>query len=159
MLFIDRLQASDASFVLTNANCAVISSICRRLDGLPLALELAAARCAHVSPVDLLPLLAHRLPLLTLSSQDAPVRLQTMRNAIEWSVDLLDDQARTLFLQLAVLPDSFPLDCVAAVATSSERSDVANDGIIALGTLIDLHLSRRSIKMRFVPLPDAGNRS
>ena len=101
-LFCARARAARADFRLTEANAPVVAEICVRLDGLPLALELAAARIRALSPQSLLVRLDRRLPILTGGPADAPPRQQTMRDAILWSHDLLTREERQLFRQLAV---------------------------------------------------------
>ena len=92
-LFIDRARAAKPDFVVTNENAPAVAEICYRLDGLPLALELAASRVKLLSPQAMLPKLEHRLQLLTTGARDLPERQRTLRGAIEWSHDLLDDAA------------------------------------------------------------------
>ncbi|CAA9543265.1 MAG: hypothetical protein AVDCRST_MAG59-1040 [uncultured Thermomicrobiales bacterium] len=120
-LFVERAQAAAAGFALTEANGRQIAEICRHLDGLPLAIELAAPRTRILSPAALLARLANRLQLLTGGPRDAPERLQTMRQAIAWSYDLLDPDHQTLLRHLAVFVGGFPLD--AAEAVTSRRAD------------------------------------
>ena len=102
-LFIDRAYTVQPGFSLTLANAAAIVEICRRLDGLPLAIELAAARIPLLPPAALLARMERRLPLLTGGARDLPVRLQTMRAAIAWSYDLLTPEEQTVFRRLARL--------------------------------------------------------
>ena len=122
-LFVARASASDPRFALTEENAVAVAEICRRLDGLPLAIELAAARVTHLSPSALLDRLdlpeAGRLPLLTGGPRDLPSRLQTMRDTIAWSHDLLDDAEQALFQLLAVFVGGFTLE--AAEWVSSEQ--------------------------------------
>src|SRR5690606_28532616 len=88
-LFIERAQATRADFLLGREHTPAIADICVRLDGLPLAIELAAARCAVLSPTSILARLDQRLPLLSGGPRDQPDRLRTMRGAIDWSYGLL----------------------------------------------------------------------
>jgi predicted ATPase/DNA-binding SARP family transcriptional activator len=101
-LFVERAQAIAPDFAVDSANAAAIAEICARLDGLPLAIELAAARSKLLSPQALLKRLDRRLSLLTGGVLDAPVRQQTLRAAIAWSYDLLDASERALFASLGV---------------------------------------------------------
>ena len=115
-LYLDRAQAADAAFALTAANGSAVAEICRRLDGLPLAIELAAAHGAVLSPAALLARLDQQLPLLGGGPRDQPDRLRTMRGAIAWSQDLLDPPQRALLRRLAVFAGSFTVDGAEAVA-------------------------------------------
>lgn len=101
-LFLMRAQAGQSDFQLTPENAPIIAEICARLDGLPLALELAAARIKVLTPLELLKGLRHRLALLTGGSRDLPVRHQTLRDTITWSYDLLELEEQALFAQLSV---------------------------------------------------------
>ena len=101
-LFIQRARATQPSFGIDETNAATIAEICRRLDGLPLAIELAAARVRLFDPVTLLARLSDSLKTLTGGARDLPGRLQTIRGAIEWSYDLLDEDEQTLFARLGV---------------------------------------------------------
>jgi predicted ATPase len=116
-LFAARAQAADFDFMLSLANAPTIVEICRQLDGLPLAIELAAARVRLLSPTALLARLAHRLDLLAVGGQDQPFRQQTMRNTIAWSYDLLNTAEQALFRRVAVFADGFTLLAAEAVAT------------------------------------------
>jgi predicted ATPase/DNA-binding CsgD family transcriptional regulator len=115
-LFVARAQAAAPSFQLTEANGPTVAEICRRLDGLPLAIELAAPRTRLLSPAALLSRLTNRLQLLTGGPRDAPARLQTMRQAIAWSYDLLDPPAQALLRRVAVFPAGFTIQAVETIA-------------------------------------------
>ncbi len=111
VLFIERARAVAPGF----QPAAAVSEICRRLDGLPLAIELAAARVALLNPDELLERLDRRLPLLASRSRDAPARQRTLRATIEWSYELLEPDEQELFRRLAVFRGSFSLDAAEAV--------------------------------------------
>jgi predicted ATPase/class 3 adenylate cyclase len=111
VLFAERAQAVARGFAPT----AAVGEICRRLDGLPLAIELAAARVALLDPDELLARLDRRLPLLSSRSRDAPARQQTLRATIEWSYELLEPSEQELFRNLAVFRGSFSLEAAEAV--------------------------------------------
>ncbi|HEY6069028.1 MAG TPA: adenylate/guanylate cyclase domain-containing protein, partial [Gaiellaceae bacterium] len=123
-LFTARAQAASQSFDLTDENAPDVVAICSRLDGLPLALELAAARVAVLSPQALLSRLGERLPLLTGGPRDAGQRHQTLRNTLEWSHDLLAEPEQTLFCRLAVFVDGCRLDAAESVCRPT-TGDVA----------------------------------
>ena len=118
-LFVERAAAAKSDFGLTEANAVAVASICHRLDGLPLAIELAAARIPHLPPAALLARLERRLPLLTGGAQDQPTRLQTMRNTIAWSYDLLAPEEQSLFRRLAVFVGGFTLEAAEEVGGAS----------------------------------------
>ncbi len=130
-LFRERARAVDASFTLTPENRATIAAICARLDGLPLAIELAAARIALLPPLALLDRLAHRLPLLTGGPRDAPTRQRTMRDAIDWSYELLDEEEQRLFRLLALFAGGSTIAAASAVAAPAD-ADALLTGIASL---------------------------
>ncbi|HLJ32412.1 MAG TPA: tetratricopeptide repeat protein, partial [Ktedonobacteraceae bacterium] len=114
-LFVQRAQAVRPDFLLTDGNAHAIAEICIRLDGLPLAIELAAARIKLLPPQALLQRLSHTLSVLTGGVQNAPARQQTLRNTIAWSYDLLDAAEQRLFQRLSVFVGSYTLDAVESV--------------------------------------------
>jgi predicted ATPase len=122
-LFVDRARSVHPRFALSRANARTLADICRRLDGLPLAIELAAARVKVLSPEAILTRLSHRLPLLVARAADRPGRHQTLRAAIAWSEDLLEPDERTVFRRLAVFSGGFTLDAAQAVAAPPGPDD------------------------------------
>ena len=124
-----------------------IAAICRRLDGLPLAIELAAARTKLLTPETLLERLDYALPILTGGARDAPERQRTLRATIAWSYDLLDQPSRDLFAQLSVFAGGFPLDAA---------EEVCDADIDRLATLVDSSLLKAD---RRRPLPSARHHS
>ena len=134
-LFMQRAQSIRPDLELTVANAPVIAEICQRLDGLPLALELAAARLSVLSPQALLAQLSDRLRMLGHGPTDAPARQQTMRAAISWSYELLDPPGQAFFRAVSIFPGSFSYELATAV---SEGTRV--DPLEGLTALIDASL-------------------
>jgi predicted ATPase len=143
-LFVERVREVKPDFALTADNAQAIAEICHRLDGLPLALELAAARSNVLPPEALLARLEHRLPLLTRGARDLPERQQTLRNTIAWSYDLLDASDKALFRRLAVFAGGFTLEAVEAVCVfaAAGTSSEADEGAVLeqLAQLLDKSL-------------------
>jgi predicted ATPase/class 3 adenylate cyclase len=130
-LFVQRAGAVRPSFVLTDGNASTVAEICRRLDGLPLAIELAAARTRLLPPVSLLGRLEHRLPLLTGGPRDLPARQQTLRDAIGWSYDLLAPDEQVLFRRLSVFQGGWGLEGAEGVC-DGDRAIAVLDGLSSL---------------------------
>lgn len=137
-LFVARAQDARADFALTDDNAPVVAEICRRLDGLPLALELAAARSKILSPAALLARLDRRLPLLTRGARNLPERQQTLRGTIAWSHGLLSEEERMLFRRLGVFAGGWTLQAAEAVANGEGGLDVFEE----LTSLVDKNLVR-----------------
>jgi predicted ATPase/DNA-binding CsgD family transcriptional regulator len=116
-LFVARAKALRPDFVLDGGNATAVVEICRRVDGLPLGIELAAARMRHLSAASLRSHMERRLPLLSGGPRDLPARLQTMHDAIAWSYDLLTDAEQAYFRRLAVFVGGFDLEAAEAVAS------------------------------------------
>ncbi|HET7035826.1 MAG TPA: tetratricopeptide repeat protein [Thermomicrobiaceae bacterium] len=131
-LFVDRARAASPAFQLTKENAATVAEICRRLDGLPLAIELAAARVRLLSPAALLDRLGNRLELLTGGARDHPVRQQTMRAAIAWSYDLLDAAEQALFRTLAIFAGGATVEAIAGVCLPGRPASLVLDVVESL---------------------------
>ncbi|HEX2914359.1 MAG TPA: tetratricopeptide repeat protein [Chloroflexia bacterium] len=145
--FVERAEAVKFGFTLTEENAPAVAEICTNLDGLPLALELAAARIKILSPQALLQRLRQaRLPLLVGGAQDLPSRQQTMRNTIEWSYRLLDQGEQLLFSRLAVFRSGTSLEGAEAICNWDNK--LPFDVLSGISSLIDKNLLRQ------VDLPD-----
>ncbi|WP_175525187.1 DUF4062 domain-containing protein [Microbacterium sp. cf046] len=139
-LFVDRAQAAKPGFTLTAENVEAVSDICRRLDGLPLAIELAAAKVRLLTPQGIAQRLGHSLPLLTASVRDLPDRHRTMQATIDWSVSLLPDERRAMLEDLGVFATRFTLDAVEAIGRGRIWD---GHGLDALSELVDASLVRQ----------------
>ncbi len=150
-LFVARAQAVKADFALTEVNAGDVAGICRRLDGLPLAIELAAARINLLSPAVLLSRLDQKLKVLSAGRREAPDRQRSLRGAIAWSYQLLSAEEQRLFRRLGVFAAGWSLDAAEAVC---DRGDLDLDVLDGLGSLVDKSLIRASatIDERFTML-------
>jgi predicted ATPase/DNA-binding XRE family transcriptional regulator len=122
-LFWERVQAARPSLDLDAETASVVAEICRKLDGLPLAIELAAARVRHLPPAAILQQLENRLELLVGGPLDLPLRQRAIRDTVGWSHDLLGPREQTLFRRLSVFAGSWSLDAIADVAGSADDAD------------------------------------
>jgi predicted ATPase/DNA-binding XRE family transcriptional regulator len=136
-LFVERARAANASFALTVENAPAVAAICQRLDGLPLAIELAAARVKVLTPEQLQRHLEHPLDLLSTTMHDVSVRQRTMRAAIAWSYDLLAPYEQKLFRRLSVFAGGLTLEAAEAVGGTRDA-----DVLVGLAGLIDQSLVR-----------------
>jgi predicted ATPase/DNA-binding CsgD family transcriptional regulator len=137
-LFAQRARAVNPTFTVTEENYQAVTAVCQRLDGLPLAIELAAAKTRLLSPSALLSRLAHRLPLLSGGPREAPDRLRTMRDAIAWSYDLLPGAEQIVFRRLAVFVGGFTLEAAEAIV-----GDPDIDVFVSIEALAEQSLIRR----------------
>jgi predicted ATPase/DNA-binding CsgD family transcriptional regulator len=138
-LFLERARAARPDFRLSEANAGAVGAICARVDGLPLAIELAAARVRLLSPAEIVPRLAHPFELLTGGPRDQPARHRTLGDTISWSLALLDPSARTMFTRLGVFAGGFTVEAAEAVAGDDGVAGV----IDALTALVDHGLVQR----------------
>ena len=153
-LFVERAQAAKADFSVTNDNAPAVAEICYRLDGLPLAIELAAARIKVLSPQKMLDRLGNRLKLLTGGARDLPERQRTLRSTIEWSYGLLEEDEKALFIRLSVFAGGRTLEAIEAVC--DVEGDLPIDVLDGLSSLVDKSLLKQEEgvggELRFVML-------
>lgn len=140
-LFVERAKAVKRDFALTRENAATVAAICARLDGLPLALELAAARIKLLSPSAMLTRLESRLSLLTGGARDLPTRQQTLRSTVDWSFGLLNTAEQTLFRRLAVFTGGCTLEGVEAVCDT--KGDLGIDVLDGMASMVDKSLAQQ----------------
>jgi predicted ATPase len=152
-LFVERAGQVNPNLRLTPEATAAVAEVCRRLDGLPLAIELAAARTRMLTPAALLARLTSRLALLTSGPRDLPERQQTLRAALDWDYDLLDGEERALFRRLAVCDGGCGFDAAEAIGTACGGLgiDVA-DGLDSLVAKSLLHRGATAYEPRFAML-------
>ncbi len=144
-LFVARAQAAHSAFVMTGENATAIAAICQQVDGLPLAIELAAGRSKLFAPQALLSRLRNRLKLLVGGAQDLPLRQQTLRGTIAWSYDLLGQDEKALFRRLAVFVGGCTLEAAEAVCTA--QGDLLIDVLEAVAALVDKSLLRQETEI------------
>ncbi len=144
-LFMERAQAVKSDFTIAGENAAAIAAICQQLDGLPLAIELAAGRSKLLPPQALLERLSQRLALLTSPALDVPARQQTLRNTLAWSYGLLDQAEQTLFRRLAVFVGGCTLETAEAVCNASQ--DLGVDVLDGMSRLVDKSLLRQEAEV------------
>jgi len=136
-LFVERARAIDPAFALTRENAVAVAGICAHLDGLPLAIELAAARTRLFTPAALLARLDRRLPVLTEGPMDAPIRQRTLRSTIGWSFDLLGERDQRVFASLGVFASGFALAAAEAVAIDPADPNGGSDVLTSLNHLVE----------------------
>ena len=132
LLFCKRTQAVRPTFLLSNENISTVVKICQRLDGLPLAIELAAARITLLSPQAILDRLENSLNLLTGGTKDLPVRQRTMRETIQWSYDLLDKNEQFLFRRLAIFAGGFSVEAVEFISEKEKEKSKAAENSLSI---------------------------
>ncbi|HLT11380.1 MAG TPA: tetratricopeptide repeat protein [Micromonosporaceae bacterium] len=142
-LFVERAQAVSPQFALTDENAGDVAAICAAVDGVPLSIELVAARIRLLPPRTLLTRLHSRLAVLTDGPRDLPPRQRTLRAALDWSFDLLSADERALFAQLAVFAGPFTLEAAEAVAPPPEGSFAGAGQLAGLTALVDKNLLRQ----------------
>ncbi len=143
-LFVDRAQQAAPRFEINVDNASAIAQLCRRLDGIPLAIELAAAYAGLMSPDQILNRLQNRFGLLTGGSRAGPARHRTLQSTLDWSHDLMSDYERRLFRRLSVFADTFSLEAVEQVCSDDDLEVDAIAGL--LGSLVDKSLVVASVE-------------
>jgi predicted ATPase len=152
-LFVQRAQAVKPDFYITNETAPAVAEICSRLDGLPLAIELAAARIKVLPPPAMLVRLENRLTILTGGARDLPARQQTLRNAIAWSYDLLDENEQKLFQRLSVFVAGCTVAAVEAVSGDApDRASILDQLESLMGKSLLREVERMGGEPRFVML-------
>jgi non-specific serine/threonine protein kinase len=136
-LFVERAQAVDATFKLTSDNCAEVSELCARLDGLPLAIELAAARARLLPARKLLARLGHRLDLLAGGASDLPLRQQSLRQALSYSYDLLSEDEQALFCKVGLFPGGCTPEAAVALSRANPAEANEDDDGLELAETLD----------------------
>ena len=149
-LFVDRARAVSPDFALTERNAAAVVAICRRLDGLPLAIELAAARTRLLDPGALLDRLTKSLDALGTGTADLPERQRTLRATVEWSVGLLDDAERSLLEIMAVFAGSWTVEAAAEVAGLAEDRALELTEALARHSLVQPDRTERGPRLRML---------
>ncbi len=144
-LFVSRAQVVKPEFQLSNANAPAIAEICARLDGLPLAIELAVARIKLLTPQTLLARLGQQFAVLTGGPHDTPARQQTLRKTIDWSYDLLEEDEKRLFRRLAVFVGGCTLEAAGAVCNADQ--DLAEDVLDGVARLVDKSLLQQQAEV------------
>ncbi len=146
--FVNKAKKTDPGFQMTKDNVATILAICRKVEGIPLAIELAAARTRIMSPAELLKRLEYALDVLASASRDLPERHQTLRTTIDWSYSLLDKSEKILFRRLAVFSGGFTIEGIEAVCFDNKKEAMA--GLKEMESLMDKGLFQRTdVKGRF----------
>jgi predicted ATPase len=141
-LFVERAQAVKRDFALTRENAAAVASICARVDGLPLAIELAAARIKLLSPSAMQARIESSLNLLTGGARDLPTRQQTLRGTIDWSYRLLNEAEQTLFRRISVFVGGCTLEGVEAVCDT--KGDLGIDVLDGMASMVDKSLVQQA---------------
>ena len=149
-LFVDRARAVRYDFALTEGNASAVAEICRRLEGLPLAIELAAARIRVLGPEALRSRLATSLDALGTGPVDLPERQRTLRATVEWSVGVLDDAERALLEAAAVFVDGWMIEAAAEVAELGEDETLELTEALARHSLIEIDVSDRGPRLRML---------